>query len=75
MTNRYQNDGYQRLADAIVLQAIRDYRNARNKLAREATNPCARHDVLALEKFFLSKQYTLFTGIDGAFLIRKVKGE
>lgn len=68
-------DSYEKLANAIVLQAVRDYRTA---LKRVAMHPKDR-DGLAVknecERFFRSGWFGVLTGIDPEMLMRKLQME
>lgn len=67
------------LNNAVVLQAVQDYRHARKTLASERATNYARakaiDDIKSIEKFFLSEDLTRFTEVDGAYLLRKLKEE
>lgn len=65
-------DSYERLANAIVIQAVNDYRSAL-KLAKR--NPSAEHDVKELERFFRSEWYSVLTGVETEYLIEKLRQE
>ena len=66
---------YENLANAIIEQAVTDYRRARAKLAKDA------EDVMALkmrrdtERFFRSTWFGQLTQIDGEWLLRNLEGE
>ena len=60
-------NGYEELANAIVLQAVNDYRLARKK--KESAKQ------VALVQFFRSKWFAVLTNIDGRLLEQKRKEE
>ena len=60
------DDPYERLAGAIILQAVSDYRTALKDGSDE---------IRALEKFFRSDYFMLLTSIDGEMLISRLKKE
>lgn len=66
---------YEQLANAIVLQAVRDYRTALKRLSK---NPRSK-DALAVkdecERFFRSSWYENLTSVDAEYLIRKLNEE
>ena len=68
-------DPYERLANAIVLQAVADYRTALKKIKAHPKNRQAIDEALEIEKFFRSGWYQMLTGVDGEFLIRKLQEE
>lgn len=68
-------DAYEKLANAIVLSAVADYRTALKSLARNPDGKCASTDAESLERFFRSGWYSVLTGVDGEMLIRKLREE
>ena len=65
----------QRLANAIILKAVDDYRDARKVLAREPANLLAKRQMVQCEEFFLSKWLEVLTDVDGAFILKRLKNE
>ena len=68
-------DPYERLANAIILNAVADYRAALKKIKRNPKSKAAIDEALQLEKFFGSSWYQQLTSVDGKFLIRKLQDE
>ena len=68
-------DPYESLANAIVLQAVADYRAALKKIKRNPKNKEAISEALQIEKFFRSQWYQVLTSVDGEYLIRKLQKE
>ena len=66
---------YEQLANAIVLQAVSDYRRALRKVKKNPKNREAIEDTLQLEKFFRSEWYQVLTSVDGEYLIEKLREE
>lgn len=66
---------YENLANAIVIQAAKDYRAAKRKLKRNSTNQLAQAETVSIERFFRSNWYKCLTQIDGEMLIRKLREE
>lgn len=64
---------YKRLANAIVKQAVEDYRNALR--GRGAEGHSAKYTRKECESFFRSEWFDLLTNVDGELIIEKVKGE
>lgn len=60
-------DPYERLGNAVVLQAVRDWRAARKHHDTRTMHEC--------EEFFLSGRFNLFTGLDGEALLEKLRKE
>ena len=73
--NRNDGDPYENLANAIVLQAVTDYRTALKKIKANPRNKDAINEALDIEKFFRSGWYHALTSVDGEFLIRKLQEE
>ena len=64
-------DGYDQLANAIIVQAAKDYRNAyKGKRSKTKT-----HEIKEIEEFFLSEWFTTLTSADGAYIIQKLQEE
>ena len=68
-------DPYERLANAIILQAVSDYRTVLRKIKAHPKNRDAINEALEIEKFFRSGWYQMLTGVEGEFLIRKLQDE
>lgn len=66
---------YERLANAIILSAVADYRAALKKVKRNPKSKSAIDEALQIEKFFRSPWYQQLTSVDGEFLIRKLQDE
>ena len=58
--NNYQDIGIERLRNAIVMQAVKDYINDKNQ--REEC-----------ERFFLSQYFALFSDLDGKVIVNALK--
>ncbi len=69
------NDTYERLANAIVLQAVKDYRNALKRLEKHPRNETALYTKREVERFFRSDWYTSLTMVDPEMLILKLNEE
>ena len=68
-------DPYEKLANAIILQAASDYRRNLKKLKKNPQNRDVMNEVLQIEKFFHSPWYQVLTTVDGEFLIQKLRKE
>lgn len=66
---------YEKLANAIVLQAVSDYRAALKKVKKNPKNRDAIDGVLQIEKFFRSEWYQVLTSVDGEYLIDRLRKE
>lgn len=63
------------LANAIILQAVKDYRDAIKRLSRGRVNKDAEISKQEILKFFRSAWFGVLTGIDPEMLIRKLDEE
>ena len=64
---------YRNLASAIVLQAVTDYRNARNGVSYNHKPP--ETIIEDVENFFRSSYYRRLTNINGEYLIQQLQKE
>ena len=64
---------YENLANAIILQAAKDYRMALKCLKANPKNRTALAD--EIERFFRSQWFTVLTSVDGEMLIRSLTME
>lgn len=70
MTEPYEN-----IANAIVMQAVKDYRMARHKLRKRPKNADAKAMIEDCEKFFLSEWFETLTNVNGESILRKLEQE
>ena len=68
-------DPWESLANAIVLQAVKDYREARKKHRKRPKNEDAKLMIADCEAFFCSDWFAALTDIDGEALLRKLQEE
>ena len=68
-------DPYENMANAIVITAAKDYRDALQSLSRNKNNNKVKRMKEEVERFFNSDWYSVLTDLDGAFLMRKIKEE
>ena len=66
---------YENLANAIILEAVKDYRQARHKLKKRPKNEDARLMVKDCEDFFRSDWFNALTALDGELLLKKLQEE
>lgn len=66
-------DFYENLANAIILQAVKDYKWALHRLDVNPRNQDAMHEKERLERFFHSPWYETLTDLDADRLIEGVK--
>jgi hypothetical protein len=66
---------YEKLGNAIILQAVKDYRAALKTLKKNTRNITANRDRDDVERFFRSGWFAVLTTVDGEMLIRKLREE
>lgn len=66
---------YEKLSNAIILQAVSDYRAALRKVKKNPNNRDAIDEALQIEKFFRSEWYQVLTSVDGEYLIDRLRKE
>ena len=69
------NDLYERLANAIILQAVKDYRGALKRLKKHPNRDIDLYMKQEVERFFRSRWYSCLTTVDPEMLIRKLNEE
>ena len=67
--------GYENLANAIIIQAAKDYREVLRQLLYEPDNELAAMKKKKIEQFFQSEFYCALTSIDGRTLIERLNEE
>ena len=67
--------GYEQLANAIVLQAVKDYRSALKRIKMNPANKAAMSVAMECERFFRSDWYSALTSVDGEYLINRLREE
>jgi hypothetical protein len=67
--------GYQALANAIIEQAVKDYRAALKVLRRHPDSKAAMAEAMEIERFFHSGWYGVLTEIDPDYLIKRLRKE
>lgn len=68
-------DNYNNLANAIILQAVKDYRKALRTISMNPNNRSAQYERRRIEQFFRSSWFGVLTSIDPEMLIAKLKAE
>ena len=66
---------WEELANAIVMEVVRDYRSALKRLKKHPDDGYALKMKRSCEKFFLSQRFDLFTRIDGKALMESLRKE
>jgi hypothetical protein len=66
-------ENYSRLANAVIVQAVKDYRTAYSRMLRHPENGAERNEVIGQEKFFLSEWFAALTDVDGRKLLKQIQ--
>lgn len=66
---------YENLANAIILQAAKDYRMVLKSLKANPRSRTAKADKDEIERFFRSGWFSVLTSVDGEMLIRSLQME
>lgn len=69
------NSPYENLANAIILQAVKDYREALSRYYLHREKVSYGHDKESIERFFRSGWFGVLTTLDPELLIRKLNEE
>ena len=69
------DENYQKLANAIILQAVKDFRAAYRRLKRFPNDRAAQSQVRDITKFFCSQYFSALTTLDGPSLLQKIIDE
>ena len=68
-------DPYEELGNAVVLQAVKDYRDAKKTLRKNRKNDEAILMKADCERFFTSEHFNNFSSIDGKSLLAQLEKE
>ena len=63
---------YEKLANAIILQAVKDFRPAYRRLRRHPNDKLAADTVREITQFFCSDYFCALTGLDGPALLQRI---
>ena len=74
-TKNLAEDPYEKLANAIIVQASKDYMANLRKKKRNPGSVSAEHDIRECERFFRSDWYHVLTSIDGEYLMGRLRKE
>ena len=68
-------DPYEELANAVILQAVKDYRDALKTLSKNPMSIGGNKVKGEVERFFHSRQFSIYTDLDPNMLLRKLNEE
>ena len=67
--------GYEALANAIIIQAAKDFKAAYKRMKRFPNDSRAQDEVRDSPKFVCSQWVEMLSDVDGPTLLRKIKDE
>ena len=67
------DEGYEKLAAAIVVQAAKDYKAALRQEARGKVTPSTQGTIIECELFFKSQWFEALSDLDGPVLMERIK--
>ena len=66
---------YQQLANAVILQAVKDFRSAYRRLKKHPNDKLAQDRVREITQFFCSGYFASLTDLDGPALLNRIMRE
>ena len=72
-TANYNKEGFENLANAIILQVVKDYRKALSGCKVEKRD--SKSVIAECERFFRSEWFRELTDVDGEYLITNIRKE
>ena len=64
---------YENLANAIIIQAAKDYKKAYKKSLKRSECERTKQELAELERFFRSDLYRTLTSLDGELVMEKLR--
>lgn len=71
----FGEDGYRRLANAVIIIAAKDYRMALRKQRKNPHNKAVKTELAKIEDFFHSDRYKALTDVDGDMILQGLREE
>ena len=68
-----ETQAYENLANAIIVQAARDYKKAYKKSLKRSECESTKQELAELERFFRSDWYRTLTSVDGELVMEKLR--
>jgi hypothetical protein len=65
-------ENYQALANAIIVQAVKDFKPAYRRLKRHPNDKLAQDTVREITKFFCSDYFCALSDLDGPALLNRI---
>lgn len=68
-------EAYENLANAVIIQAVHDYRKAYGKVLRGRSDKNTRDKIEELERFFTGEWIEILTSLDGTLILNTIRRE
>ncbi len=68
-------NGYEHLANAVIVQACHDYRLLATRLKKSPENVVLQGEILKLEQFFRSEWFQVLSEADGEQILKQLQRE
>ena len=68
-------DNYEKLANTIILFAVKDFRTEYRRLQRHPNDTMAQGEIQSITRFFCSQYFNALTTLDGPSLLQKIIDE
>ena len=68
-------ENYEKLANAIILLAVKDFRTAHRRLKRHPNDKSAQGEIQSITRFFCSQYFEALTTLNGPSLLQKIIDE
>ena len=68
-------DNYEKLANTIILFAVKDFRTEYRRLQRHPNDTMAQGEIQSITRFFCSQYFNALTALDGPSLLQKIIDE
>lgn len=68
-------ENYEKLANTIILFAVKDFRTAYRRLKRRPNDTVAQGEIQSITRFFSSQYFNVLTTLDGPSLLQKIIDE
>ena len=74
MSERFK-ENYEGLANAIIVQAVKDYRSAQEKLKENPESKFLQNNIRRIGKFFRSDWFKVLSHADGPAILKRLEEE
>lgn len=68
-------ENYEKLANTIILFAVKDFRTAYRRFKRRPNDTVAQGEIQSITRFFSSQYFNVLTTLDGLSLLQKIIDE